>query len=250
MMNYLFLSPHYDDAVFSCAGTMFQLVQSGASVTMLTIMAGSPTEPLPDTPVLRANHSRWQAGDNPVLARRAEDEAAAAILGVNTQYYDFPDCIYRTAQGQALYPSEESLWGAPHAEDNVRQFLQEQSILNYDAIYAPLGVGSHVDHQIVRDWALALMRQGQMVYFYEDYPYLRDKEKLQAGLNYFQTNLRAINTVLTEASMQAKIQAMSAYRSQISSFWANEAAIGDEVRTTFTDELTGRYRERAWIAQS
>ena len=41
-MHHLFLSPHYDDAVYSCGGTLASLTTAGENVTVLTVCAGSP----------------------------------------------------------------------------------------------------------------------------------------------------------------------------------------------------------------
>jgi len=58
---HLFLSPHLDDAVYSCGGTIHQLTSQGTPVQILTFMAGDPPTPLPDTPITRDLHRRWDA---------------------------------------------------------------------------------------------------------------------------------------------------------------------------------------------
>jgi LmbE family N-acetylglucosaminyl deacetylase len=116
--RYLFLSPHYDDVVYSCGATMYLLAQSGAEVLNLTVMAGIPEPPFLDTPVLEDNLARWQAGENPMRTRRTEDQNAAAIIGADTLYMPLLDCLYRVDDaGQALYPTEESLWQTLHPSD-------------------------------------------------------------------------------------------------------------------------------------
>ncbi len=113
-MKHLFLSPHFDDAIYSCGGIIYDLTQQGHQVTIFTLMAGEPTFPLPDTPILKANHIRWQVGDNPTLARKREDKISAEIVGAKTQYADLADCIYRIVDGKALYATEEALWKNIH----------------------------------------------------------------------------------------------------------------------------------------
>jgi hypothetical protein len=41
----------------------------------------------------------------------------------------------------------------------------------YDVVAAPLGIGDHVDHQLVTEAARLLMEAGTAVAFYEDRPY-------------------------------------------------------------------------------
>lgn len=246
-MSILFLSPHYDDAVYSCGGSIYELVQRGEDVQILTIMAGIPRLPLPETPILKALRDRWDLGDNEVLARRKEDETAARIVGAKTRYLDIPDCIYRTLEGQALYPSEESLWGEVHPQDPAYTVLANESLEDASLIYAPLGVGRHVDHQLVRSWALKLQAKGHDVRFYQDYPYLRQHEAVDEALSHFGA-MQAYPIVLSEAAVQAKIAAMAAYASQISTFWANEVAMNAEVRQTFAYEDS--YAELSWGKQT
>jgi hypothetical protein len=50
--------------------------------------------------------------------RRAEDQAAVAILGVFSQYESIPDSLYRqTKKGDWMY-DRKSLWKTPKSEDN------------------------------------------------------------------------------------------------------------------------------------
>ncbi len=68
---HLFLSPHPDDAVLSCGGLIHQLTQKGEPVTILTVMAGDPPDPLPDTPLVRELHQRRSSRQNPCTSTRA-----------------------------------------------------------------------------------------------------------------------------------------------------------------------------------
>jgi LmbE family N-acetylglucosaminyl deacetylase len=250
-MTHLFLSPHYDDAVYSCGGMIYELSRQGEEVTILTVMAGRPSLPLPDTPVLKDNHERWQAGHEPIATRRAEDQQAAKILGTKTQYLDIPDCIYRLAKGEALYPSEESLWGNVHADDSALATLQNIDLANVKILYAPMAVGKHVDHQLVRNWAWDIAKtSSQTVKFYQDYPYMRQKEAIDAARLFFDEPLLLESIKISEQAMQQKISAMAAYVSQIHSFWEDEAAIDSEVRQTFTDSNDSDYIECLWVRQS
>lgn len=246
-MTHLFLSPHYDDAAYSCGGMIYQWVQQNKDVVILTIMAGRPSLSLPNTPILKDNHERWQVGDDPIVIRRAEDQAAAKILGVKTRYLDVPDCIYRIANGEALYPSEDSLWGEVHPDDSASAALEAIDLTDIEVIYAPMAIGKHVDHQIVRNWAWNIAKNSQsIVKFYQDYPYMRQQDALKMALDYFDMPLQAEIIILSENAMQHKVRAMSAYGSQISSFWENEAAIDSEVRQTFSNPSETAYIESLW----
>jgi LmbE family N-acetylglucosaminyl deacetylase len=247
-LSIVFLSPHYDDAVYSCGGTIYQFVQQGEKVIILTLMGGLPSFPLPDTPIVRELQERWAiAEENPVTERRREDDAAAKILGAIPIRLNIPDCIYRQHEGKALYPDDASLWAEVHPQDPAHAVLAKQELEDASLIYAPLGAGRHVDHQLVREWALKLQAQGRHILFYEDYPYLRKREAVDEALTHFKP-MQPYKVLLSEAAMQAKIAAMAAYSSQISSFWENAEAIDAEVRQTFADAQG--YAERGWGKQT
>ena len=236
-MKHLFLSPHYDDAIYSCGGVIYDLVQQGHSVDIFTIMAGVPTIPLPNTPVLADNHQRWKIGDNPVSERRQEDQIASDIIGANTQYADILDCIYRVVDGVACYPTEDSLWKNIHPNDPALRILSGLDVPECDILYAPLGVGDHVDHLIVRDWAWQLAQnKGITVQFYVEYPYLRDEQAVKRAYDAFPAPLQSIDRSFSEIAMHHKVRAMTAYQSQIPSFWDDKNAIDAEVRQTFTKD--------------
>jgi hypothetical protein len=65
--------------------------------------------------------------------------------------------------------------------------------------------------------------------FYEDYPYAAQPGAVDAAL---EDDTRWESTVvpLDEAALAAKIEAVAAYRSQISSFWPDRAAMAAALR--------------------
>ncbi len=252
-MTHLFLSPHLDDAILSCGGTIHRLVQTGQPVTVLTIMAGDPPEDPPDTPIVRDLHQRWQAGYHPTATRRQEDLAAAQSLGAQVMHLPVADCVYRTVQHQgemiALYPSEESLFGEVSPDDPAFEVLRSLSLPTAEVIYVPLGVGYHVDHQLVRDWALTLEKtNGATLKFYEEYPYINDTMKIDRALAYYKAQtLRAEILTLSEEDVLAKIGGIDCYVSQISTWWDGPAQMAQATREIMLTKGAGQPAERFWF---
>lgn len=261
---HLFLSPHLDDAVLSCGGTIHRLVEQGATVTILTVMAGDPPVNLPDTPIVCDLHTRWNAGHNPVAARRWEDSESAQALGAQVIHRDYPDCIYRTHEGNALYPDEQAIFGHVHPQDLLPRHLEIESLMfravfpSVTALYVPLGVGHHVDHQITRDWGLAIDRQVNeagsglrrrpsiALKFYEEYPYTQDRQAIRQAVESLSAYDFTLETqMLNTADISAKIRAIACHRSQISTFWASRSAMAEAVRAAFSIG-EGMYAERYW----
>jgi len=256
---HLFLSPHFDDAVYSCGGTLATLTGEGKPVYVVTIMAGEQPDPLPDTAIVRDLHQRWQGGEDPIATRRTEDHKAVTTLGAHLVHLPLPDCVYRTAQGHALYPSEESLWHIVHVDDPAPRYLEAlpiSQLLSHGStvarLYAPLAAGDHVDHLIVRDWAyrLAATHPELELWFYADFPYTRSGDAIDKALQAHQREgheLKAVTFAFDEAALKARIAAMQQYHTQISTFWPDAAAIDPEVRAAFRHD--GGFGERYWQFQ-
>lgn len=257
---HIFLSPHFDDAVYSCCGTIHSLVASGERCHIITVMAGKPLFVKLDTPILRDLHKRWDAGSDPIAVRRAEDEAAAALLGATVTHLEIPDCVYRSADGVALYPTEEALWGYIHPDDDAVEDLRSISGLisgmgasqrtgHATTIYAPLAVGDHVDHLLVRDWAREVAGANAHIRlrFYTDYPYMRDDSRIDAARQTLAQPVTPEDVLLTDADIQARIAAMACYKSQISTFWQDRAAMDADVRGSLLRNDDGHPVERFWL---
>ena len=250
--SHLVVSPHLDDGVLSCGGTIHRLARRGQAVTVMTVMGGRHQGDLAETPILADLHQRWATGPDPTRARQLEDLRALRILGAAHHHLALVDCVYRQVDGEALYPSEASLFGAVHARDDAGDFLRERlpaAELAGQRLYLPLAVGNHVDHQIVRRWGLELLDAGWLardILFYAEFPYSRDLAALDEALASIDLPLRVEYTALAPADARAKIAAIAAYRSQISTFWDSPAAMEAETRAWTRHPETGAYAERFW----
>ena len=172
--RHLFLSPHYDDIPLSAGATVRLLADHGLTPETLVVFGAQPDPHQPLTPFARELHDAWGLEANDVIAsRRAEENAAAAILGAQTGVLPFLDAIYRGDH----YLSDDDLFGTPAAAEWSLP-AQIAASLGLAAtpdpstrIYAPLGIGRHVDHQHVFLAAMELETMGWDVWFYEDIPY-------------------------------------------------------------------------------
>jgi LmbE family N-acetylglucosaminyl deacetylase len=253
---HLFLSPHFDDAAYSCGATIYRLALQGVRVAVLTIMAGAVPKPLPDTPLLRDLHKRWGVdGRQAVKVRLREDKRALKRLKAQALYLELPDCVYRVVDGHPLYPTEADLWGKVHPHDyapamlaQITQLTSELIGHRIEVIYAPLGVGRHVDHRIVRDWArmLGQARPEWRLKFYTDFPYMRDEASIQRALDDLGEGLHPEDAYFTTRDLKARLKAMAEYKSQVSTFWKDEEAMAKDTRQAFS-RLSGDYAERFWI---
>jgi LmbE family N-acetylglucosaminyl deacetylase len=234
--HHIYLSPHLDDAVLSCGGMITQQRAAGQRVAVVTIFAGDPPEDAMLSDFARGLHERWQAAD-PTAARRAEDRCALRALHPEIEIFHLPlpECLYRRnpASGAWLYASEEALFGAVHPSDPALMALQTPPTIPPGAsLYAPLGVGNHVDHQVVRraaeTWGMALC-------YYEEFPYTVGNYPGAAAPA--PTGWRRTAALPGADALAAKVRAVACYTSQLSTFWESLEEMAHAVRT---------YEERVW----
>lgn len=228
MAGHVYLSPHLDDAVFSCGGLIAKQVAAGESVTVLTVCAGDPPEgQLSD--LARALHLTWGVDEAPVRSRRAEDLAACARLGAATIHLEIPDAVYRSLpSSDPIYPSFDEVFGRLHAAE--RELLAElaqtvsERFSDEDELYVPLAIGRHVDHQLTRMAAESL---GRSLCYYRDMPYAFRDGLLPDDLPQPTGKERIIP--LSAAEIDSWSRAVLDFRSQISSFWAADEEVLEEL---------------------
>lgn len=223
-MCWIFLSPHYDDAVFSCGGGIWELRQAGQEVEVWTICGGQPTEHVSRSAYVQQLHQRWRTGLEAVTLRRDEDARALDILGVKGVSFSILDCIYRThPNGKFIYTSDEALFGELQPSDTpLIETLSEQLCQRTPAhsqLICPLGIGNHVDHQLTR---LAAEKSGLPLWYYAEIPYIFRHPDWQKGV--LDASFQVHFIPISEAGFEQWLRAVSAYRSQLSTFWESAAA--------------------------
>jgi len=219
-MQWIYLSPHFDDIAFSCGGLVWEQVSSGHEVSIWTICAAYPP-PGAISPFASSLHERWGTGQDAVKHRREEDRLSSQRMGAVTRYFSIPDAIYRVSpiDGRSMYTSESRLFAElhPHEADLVLSLRGELSsaLPQNCQLVCPLTLGGHVDHRLVRSAAQGLDRP---MWYYADYPYLvnivEDQVDMFSGLN-------AEIFSVSAAGLDAWKDAVAAHTSQISTFWSD-----------------------------
>jgi len=236
------LAAHLDDGVLSCGGQIYQLAQAGEGVLVATVMAGDAGGGPSD--YAQSLRDRWQLDTSAEAARRAEDAAACAVLGADYLHWPLPDCIYRGgAEGGMYYQSDAEIFGPVHPGEAglvAEGIALLRSLPGAEQILAPLTVGNHVDHIFVRQAAEAVY--GGRLGYYEDYPYAQKEGSVAEVLERTGSGWEATVHPLSEAALQAKIEAILAYRSQFSTFWTDRADLERQVRG-YAERVGG---ERVW----
>ncbi|MCJ7715175.1 MAG: PIG-L family deacetylase [Anaerolineales bacterium] len=239
-MKWIYLSPHLDDVIYSCGGLIWEQTRSRLGVEIWTICAAD-FPPRPFSSFAETLHGNWGLGEDAVKIRKQEDRKASQIVGAGSHYLKYLDCIYRKSDsGKYFYQSEGDLFGGldPGEADLISTLVDDlKDQLSADVqVVAPLGIGNHVDHELVRK---AASRLGIPLFYYADYPYAREsggKEILNIMKD--STDWEAEIYPISEEGIQGWQKAALAYQSQVSTFWEDEAALKEEIKA-FSSTMGG-----------
>lgn len=234
----LILSPHLDDAVLSCGGRIHQATAAGKKVLVATLFTGDLVDasgaPRASSAAVDQVLAMMDLPLTDAMARRRrEDEVACARLGAELMHLDLPEALVRTDGDGAIYGELSRLFGAVDPRDTP--FLEQivralEELPGAREIVAPLGIGGHVDHRLTRAAAEQVYGHTFML-FYEDFPYVTKKwmaveRLLGRGIVQWTTE----QAPLTAADLQAKIDAIGAYESQVGPLFGGPAAMEKAVR--------------------
>lgn len=245
----IYLSPHLDDVALSCGGQVFDLTAKGKSVLVVTIMAGDPPGGAELSALAQALHARWDLATEVVARRRKEDGVACGVLGADYAHWHFLDCIYRRHPQTAefLYTANDGLFGQVHeGETAVLSDLvtQMRALPAAGRVFAPLAVGNHVDHQLVRAAAEASL--GTDLFYYEEFPYVRLSGALEMVVPQGSKAWVPKVTSVSAAGVQARIEAISAFASQVGSFFTGRADLEAQIHA----QIATVGGERVWQHRS
>lgn len=245
-MMHIYLSPHLDDAVLSCGGAIHRRTSSGERVRVITIFSGE-FKGSGLSPFALEQHEIWGNPPQPMALRRAEDLAALTLLGAGVRHLDYLDAVYRAdPRGQWMYTGVGMLFGELHPADPMAQngakgLADRLARTDWEAvglistedqavIYGPLGVGRHVDHQIVHAAARQLGARGYRVAFYEDYPYAEEPGALESALAAAGAESWRLQIIpLDPADLRAQVSALGYYRSQLAILFGGAEAMLNRV---------------------
>lgn len=190
------ISPHYDDAVFSCG----HLLAAAKDSTVLTVCTA-----VPENAAVRTDWDErcgFDCAANAMRARAEENRRALELLGAKGVELDFLDSQYdrrgnTTAQllGDTLGTSITTLQPA--------------------TVFFPLGL-YHEDHILVSDVLMTICHHFPAIswYAYEEIPYRKRPEWVEERLKHFAARGIGASPFPVEAWTDRKEPAVRAYQSQ------------------------------------
>lgn len=239
-MRWIVISPHFDDAVLSCGGLIWEQTHSGIPVEIWTVNAGDPPHG-PVSELITRIHTVWKTGtpQETVDVRRIEDQNAARQVGATVRQLNMVDAIYRrTHTGSLMYTQDVFDPIHPREAGIVEEAaLQITRELNeFDTIICPLALGGHVDHVITRR---AVESLGRPLWYYADIPYLfKHEDELDPATD----GLNAKTFFISDQGLATWQEGIAAYASQLSSLFENL----QDMRTQIEDYRLSRGGLTIW----
>lgn len=223
----VFISPHLDDAMLS-AGGLIKYLSGKTKVIVINVFTESS-----DT---QQTLSAWKfvkdmGYEKPSILfaeRRKEDKEAFASMGVEPINLGFPDALWRKKQGGLSSILGKILPEFGHVYPTYRRHMTKGIIAQADhktiaavtekikevlsaeknpIIFAPLGIGNHVDHSLVRETCKAMFDHNLV--YWSDFPY-------NARENNEGTPPKGYKKVYYDVNTVDKENLIKAYRTQAS----------------------------------
>jgi LmbE family N-acetylglucosaminyl deacetylase len=239
MAPHIFISPHLDDAVLSCGATIFSLTELGCEVIVVTVFSGSPSAKTL-SPLAQSIHQSFGLGDDAVKVRRSEDHVAIRSLGAYLIHIGLPECIYRNDEyNRPLYVNAGDIYRGQLCKDIKTQAEILHRLSDIFAsyapthVYAPVGIGNHVDHLLTRIVVENLLSDKIdyhriKLLMYEDIPYACRSSQLVWKSN-VTVGLQQVTQHVTQQAWESKLQAISKYQSQVRMLWGDETEMALEL---------------------
>ncbi len=203
MQKTVILSPHFDDAVFSCWNLLHD-----KNVSVITVFAGIPP---------RGTRTLWDRvcgeADSKVMVLKRIEENKTVLKANEVKSYNF-NFLDRQYRQDKLDVSK--------IVNSILKKTSEEDIV----YYAPLAgskLWRHPDHIALREVGKELLKKGESVYFYADIPYMqmpsrtyesyiKEMDKRASALLDRIVSTKIIQ--LTSKDQKAKVKAMKQYKTQ------------------------------------
>lgn len=173
----VFVEPHYDDAVFSCGGTISALREAGREVHLVSVFTGAPSR-VPSDPARAIHATGPEDGPTSYARRRREAAKVARAMDVEAHALGIPEVIYRDVPLRTIeeiFAPTVPVQADPAVERVAAGLETLMDRLRPAALILPLGIGHYYDHRVVGAAARCLShRDGAetALWWYEDFPYV------------------------------------------------------------------------------
>lgn len=218
--RFVFLSPHLDDAVLSAAFLLVHLKKMTKDIRIITFFTQASSRPYSNFARFILMNSDYIDADEYYKDRCLEDRTVMQSIGARYAHTGLTDSPWRkTVWGTYIYDSGDDLfagkaaWSDWFLKWSIRKLLRRLVNGNMDCktlYFAPLGLGGHVDHIIIRD---AAMNVCNSLLLWEDVPYNSNAESRSYFMTHHNDRFRQVLTLA--GNKERKRMLISFYASQL-----------------------------------
>eukprot|EP00928_Gymnodinium_smaydae_P097368 TRINITY_DN880_c0_g8_i1.p1 TRINITY_DN880_c0_g8~~TRINITY_DN880_c0_g8_i1.p1 ORF type:complete len:847 (+),score=221.35 TRINITY_DN880_c0_g8_i1:189-2729(+) len=225
------VSPHLDDAAFSCGTHLRNLRREGKQVLVVSVFTAAPAG---------GNGAGACEALAPYLnleARLEEDHCAMKELGVDYHYMDLAEVLLRHGpRGRSCFSGPLAVpraflaaWASSNdeLEQQIAQRLQQiVSRSGCGTVLSPAGIGYHPDHLLVHE-ACTKGTDGSQLVLYYDFPYcsyslLAKFRRWALDMKYTTTD---VEVLLTAEQVAERKRLLRLYTSQVGPCFGTEAKL-------------------------
>ena len=167
--DHVYISPHFDDVAASCSGRIFKQIHQGESVLVVTVFTKDASHVITTVPTTMKSTLNYQR-------RREEDSLAMQRMGVDYLWLEYPEILFRNQTPWSRYwphyrdtPDNKTL--CLKLKQKLHEICRRTDCTN---LVLPLGVGQHMDHQVLFQTGGALghgQNHSFRIVFFEEIPY-------------------------------------------------------------------------------
>jgi len=167
--DHVYISPHFDDVAASCSGRIFKQLHQGESVLVVTVFTKDASHEMTTVPKTLKSALNYQR-------RREEDSLAMQRMGLDYLWLEHPEVLFRNQTPWSRYwphyretPDNKTL--CLELTQELHEICRQTDCTN---LVLPLGVGQHMDHQILFQAGgrlSATQNHSFRIVFYEETPY-------------------------------------------------------------------------------
>jgi len=198
--NFIFLSPHFDDAVLSCGLLLEKLNKSKKNILVVTLFTKASKKPYNEDAKKFVFKSGFTNAERLFLARKIEDINSLKLFKAKHIHLDFTDTVFRNHNFLLDMKLEKELFNATLEMKSNPKTL----------VLAPLGVGGHSDHLLINK---LVKKFNWPAVFWEDFPY---NTNLLETLKFYNSNPQyKTGLILASSNKNVKFKAIKKYKSQM-----------------------------------
>lgn len=224
-LEVVIISPHYDDAILSCSELLLQLNKK-TNITIVNVFTSAHEGPYTLSAKKYLQYSGYTDAVLLYNKRKNEDENAFSEFTVSIVNLGLEDALFRKKKKNNIlgsfipefnhvYPTYRFHILKHIAKNDYAFTILKKSIMKFNKnkclIFAPIGIGNHADHVIVRKVCEELFDN---LILYSDFPY--NIRKKQYGLI-----LSSKSEYQLQPNMMKKKVLIKKYKSQFNGLFPN-----------------------------